>query len=223
MKAEDLLISSPVKPFYNIGEIVDHATTIIEDATDLDRVIFRQWAWLGERQLGFGGFNEETKDIVVEDLSIRKPRDMAQPIDIALYDSAGAEYQYKYQSGKKRIHIVDPNQGKIDISEDPYFFHLGSNGAGIAYAKFRYYAYPIDDDNNPMFPEHHILALMMFIRWMWAIKKNTNRSEIAEAKADWLGESMKAKSSNKIPHKMKSDEITKQWMSMIDKIRYADF
>jgi hypothetical protein len=223
MNSLELFIDSPTKPFLNIDEIVAHAESIIEDADEAARVVFRQWAWLGERQLGFGGFSEEVSSIVVDDLSIRKPSDLASVIDIALYDSSDLEYQFKYRDGKKRIHTGDSGQRKIDVSEDAYYFHLGSNGSLITYAKLRYYAYPIDEDNNPMFPEHHLLALMLFIRWMWEMRKNKNQSAIAEARAVWIMEAQKTKAANKMPHQLKGAEIAKQWMSMIDKARYNDF
>jgi hypothetical protein len=223
MNSIELFIDSPTKPFLNIDEVVAHAESVIKDADEAARSLFRQWAWLGERQLGFGGYSEETKDLPVEDLAIRKPSDMASPKDIALYTADHAEYQFKYQGGKKRIHNMDSSQGKIDLSEDPYFFHLGTNGGNIAYVKLRYYAYPIDEDNNPMFPEHHLLALMMFIRWMWEIRKNENQSAIAMAESDWLKQSTKTKAANKMPHELKGIQIAKQWMSMIDKAFYAEF
>jgi hypothetical protein len=225
MNNEELFIASPTKPFMNIDEVVAHAESVIEDTDDRARVLFRQWAWLGEKQLGFGAANEETKDIVAEDLSVRKPSNMASAIDIALYDSAGAEYQYKYQFGNHRIHVNNSTsaQAKIDLSEDSYYYHLGTNASGITYAKLRYYAYPIDDENNPMFPNHHILALMMFIRWMWEVRKNNNQSAIGMAKSDWIGESTKAKAANKMPDMLKGKEIATTWMSMIDKARHYDF
>jgi hypothetical protein len=223
MNSLELFIDSPTKPFLNIDEVVAHAESIIRDADEGARVLFRQWAWLGERQLGFGGYSEETKDLPVEDLSIRKPSDMATPIDIALYDASGSDYQYKYHEGKNRIHNVDPSKAKIDLSEDPYYFHLGSNGSLITYAKLRYYAYPIDDDNNPMFPEHHLLAIMFFIRWMWETTKGKSQSAIQQAEDMWIRQSMKAKSANKMPSQLKGAEIVKTWMSMIDKVRFNDF
>jgi len=223
MNSVELFIDSPTKPFLNIDEIVAHAESIIDDADEGIKVLFRQWAWLGEQQLGFGSVNEETKDIVVEDLSIRKPSHMASAIDVALFDSSGAEFQYKYQFGKKRIHNEDGSQSKIDLSEDAYFYHLGSNGSGITHAKLRFYSYPIDEDNNPMFPNHHLFALMMFIKWMWELRKSSNQSAIGMAYTNWIQQSTKAKAANKMPDQLKGEEIAKTWMSMIDKVRHYDF
>jgi hypothetical protein len=150
---------------------------------------------------------------------------MAKGIDLALYDGSGNEYQYKYQFGKKRIHIntTTGEQSKIDVSEDAYYYHLGTNASNIAYAKLRYYAYPIDDENNPMFPNHHMLALMMFIKWMWELRKNDNQSAIGMAEGNWIKQSTKAKAANKMPDMLKGKEIATTWMSMIDKARHYDF
>jgi hypothetical protein len=225
MNSVELFIDSPTKPFLNIGEVVAHAETVIGDLDEADRVLLRQWAWLGEQQLGFGAVNEETSEIVVTDLAIRKPSHMASAIDIGLYDAAGSEYQYKYQFGKNRIHehSRSGSQRKIDLSEDAYFYHLGTNASDITYAKLRYYSYPIDSENNPMFPNHHLLALMMFIKWMWELRKSDNQSAIAMAESNWLKQSTKAKAANKMPDQLKGEEIAKTWMSMIDRVRYYNF
>jgi hypothetical protein len=225
MKSIELNIPSPTKPFLNINEVVAAAESFIDDTDDRARVLYRTWAWLGEQQLGFGAVNVETKDIVAEDLSIRKPSNMAKAIDVALYDAGGTEYQYKYQFGKGRIHsnTTTATQNKIDLSEDAYYYHLGTNASGITYATLRYYAYPIDDENNPMFPNHHMLALMMFIRWMWELRKNDNQSAIDRAEANWVKQSTKAKAANKMPDMLQGKEIATTWMSMIDKARHYDF
>lgn len=218
----------PNKPFLSIDEVVANASSIIKGADINDQNLFRQWAWLGERQIGFGGLNEETADIPVSDLSIKKPVDYAAPIDIALYTSEDegpyTELLWQYHGGKRRIHAKPSTKRYVDLSEDPYFFNLSSDyGNSVVKAKLRYYAYPIDSKGYPAFPEIHLFAIMMFVRYMWAIRENNSRSEIAEAKEHWEQAKVIARNRTKMPHMLKGQQIMRDWRSMIDKANYRRF
>ena len=224
-------------PFITMNEVVANSATLIEDTDPKNRNLFRQWTYLGERQLGFSGLHIKPVQIEVDNLTIKKPNDYASGIDLALFDVSDNEYKYHFQGNRKRIHnewtIANSSTSsslgfartdtEIGVSEDPYYFYLDSTGESITYANINYYSYPIDDDGDMMIPEHHMFALMNFNYWMWERRKKENQSSIAQAKADWLMEQTKAKAKNKVPSMLEGKDIARMHNSMIDKIFYNKF
>src|SRR5690606_2910831 len=115
--------------------------------------------------------------------------DMYKPLDVALFsrneDGSLSELRYSFKGRGKRIHtsgnpILDSGEyspdhhAPIDLSEDAHFFHLGSNARGRVYcAKVKYLKLPIDAYGNPMVPEHQVLAIALFTRYMWTFANST--------------------------------------------------
>lgn len=220
--------------FVPLDQVTAEAMTVIGDADNKDRLIFRQWVYRALREIGVGKQNVEVCNLYPKDLSMQKPDDCTSIIDIALFDVNNNEMLYKYHSGASRIHqnrntyaadgTYSPSVGSIiDLSEDDYYIHLGSNASEVAYAKIRYFKFPVDEDGLPKIPEDQVFAITMFIRYMWSMRKNDNRSEIDQNRYTWLSEKAAAKARSKMPSMLEGKQIAKTWMSMISKPFFDNF
>lgn len=211
-----------MKQFISVEEIVANAATIIKDARKEDRNLFRQWAYIAERDIGFSTLNEKVFPTPVEDLCFAKPLDFAMANDLSLYDSQGREYRYSYKGTSKNLHRREDSEflhdRTIQVYEDSHFFSLSSNGTNITHAKLLYYAYPIDEDGDLLIPETHMVAIMSYIKWMWERRKSENPGMIQLERMEWEIESSRARSKNKMPSMLRGKEIAKNYMSMIDKL-----
>jgi hypothetical protein len=151
---------------------------------------------------------------------------MWKPIDIALFTASNKELRFSYKGMGSRIHsgrnslITDgqysPMQGAaVDLSEDAYSFHLGSNGGDVSYAVLKYWKLPIDVDGLPIIPEGLVLAIALFIRWMYAIKMNENQSDRQLSEASYKVERAKARSEGNMPSGIEMEQLAKEWSSLL--------
>jgi len=219
-------MSSP-STFITIDEVVANSATLIPEQHIDPRLrnLMRQWTYLGERQLGFSGLHEKVSNwINVVELTIQKPKDLAVPIDLSLFDDSDAEYRYRYMGRNGRIHsgVAYPFIGdrNIGLTEDPYNFYLDSSGEGVTKALIKYYSYPLDESGNMLIPEHHLLALMMFNYWMYTKRY---AEDDGRSKSDWIMEMTKAKAKNKMPSGLETKDIVMHHSSMIDRLFLNNF
>ena len=212
--------------FVPVDEVVATAETFIGPQSATDRNVMKQWAYLGLRNIGPSKVWIENCILYAKDLEMRKPDDMYKPIDIALFTENNAEVKFAYRGTGLPIHapknsitrsgLYQPEFGAvIDLSDDNYYFHLGSNGGNVSYAKLKYFKLPIDENKMPLIPEDHVLALAFFIQWIWSKRKGDNRSEIEQNRQDWVKEKRRVRSNNQLPSQIEADEINRKWMSMI--------
>lgn len=217
---------------YTIHETAHNVATVCPGATDEDKTIFLQWLGLGLRDIGPQSDWVKTCELFPKNNVFVKPKDMVYVIDIALYDSQGAEIRYNFQPSKgSRIHLdrfqIFDNilQGaittRVDLSEDAHQFFLGTNGNAIHHALIRYFAMAVDDDGFPLIPEVDVFPLMMFCRYMWALKKGDNQSEIQLSKQTWYEERDRAKGRAKMPSQLAGTAILKSWMSLINAPKWS--
>lgn len=212
--------------FVSVDEVVATAESFIGPVSATDRNLMRQWAYLGLRNIGASKAWVETCVIYPKELEARKPDDMYKAIDLALYNASNVELYFAFRGTGTRIHSPKNLQSRnqqylpefgavIDVSEDNFYFHLGSNGSDVAYIKLKYFKLPIDENGLPLIPEDHVLAIAFFIQWIWSKRKGDNRSEIDQNKRDWKIERAKVRSANNMPSQLETDEINRKWMSMI--------
>ncbi|HEY0751632.1 MAG TPA: hypothetical protein VGD26_10775 [Chitinophagaceae bacterium] len=220
--------------FTNIDEAIELATTLIPNSTTFDKAIGKQWGYLGLRDIGVGPHWFE--DCVLypnSNLSIRKPDDMWKPIDIALLDSSGQELRYSYRGLGRRMHtsgIISLDSGEyapgahapIDLSEDAHFFHLGSNGSDVYCAKVKYWKLPIDTYGQPMVPEHQVLAIALFIRWMWSLA-NSDKQDRQLSRMDYLSARSEARALGKMPSGIEMDQVAKEWVNLMNTPQFKKF
>lgn len=209
-----------------MDEVVANAATIIPGEDREARNLFRQWAYLGARKLNFNKLDIETEMIVPVSNIITKPIYLVRTIDMAFFDSKGTELIYRFEEGvKDRIHTVNKYKDRrnanfpiITVSEQEDAYVLDSYyGDAVVNAAIRYYRLPVDSVTfEPYFYSSQLMALMMFIRWMWFLRKG-DVSQAAGAKKDWLIEQHIAKVEMKMPDGMELKEIARTWNSMIQK------
>jgi len=204
--------------FLNIAEVVANSISILPNPTDAEKIIFRQWIYIAQRDMGFPAMDVRQADITPHDLSVRKPDDFSSAIDVALFLTDGSEVASSYQGAGKKIHKEFRSGAvTVQISETPTYFHLESTGASVTCFTLKYYGLPIDDDGMPKIPERCNLAIMMFVKWMWSVRNNESIGIREQNRRDWISEAAKQRSKNKMPSMLQGEQIVKSWMSMIDK------
>lgn len=211
---------------YTIDEVTANAMSVVGTATAEDRNLFRNWAVLGLKQLGPN--RNDVKIVQITPNSnglIKKPDDFTHGIDLALFTTADHELQYQFNHGAARIHndrfslqdeeMQDAITGRVDVSEDAYYYQLGNNSSVVGYAIIRYFAYPIDSEGIPLFDEEDLEAIVAYCRYNWSLRKNDNRSEIEQNRQIWLEERDRRKGAKKMPDSLAMRGIASRWMSLI--------
>jgi hypothetical protein len=214
-------------------EVVANAATIIPKEDREARNLMRQWAYLGARELLSNKADIDVQEIIPDgNLVCLKPTYFLRAKDISVFDASGSELKYRFQPySKERIHINkrwnyrdDASYPMITISEDVDSYILDSfYGDSVAQLFLRYYKLPIDPDTDePYFYSEQLLALMMFIRWMYFLRQG-NMGQAGMAEKTWMKEQHKVKVKNKMPTELEAKEIAKGWNSMIQKKFYNTF
>lgn len=208
--------------YVSIDTVIARAQTTIPQADTMDKNIWREWVWMGLQDLGIS--DEDVKSVVLypHEGIAKKPTDMRVMLDLNLYDSAGNQLSHRFRTGGYRLYDDTRIQTiipiPVDVSEDRWNIILGTNGNDVAKIVIRYFSYPIDPETNlPLIREDETMALVYFIRFMWAMRKDDNRSEIAEKQRMWYMESDRIRARKKMesltPEKAKT--IMKNWMRLI--------
>jgi hypothetical protein len=216
--------------FLDIEEVVATASTVIPGMTDEEKLLARQWSWMAIRKIGPSSDHIKTIDIDIYDKSIEIPSDCISIIDLAIYDSHGNDIKYRYnKGGSLRTHKKDliGNQ-LINIYQDDKFIHISddASGSGLipASARVKYYAFPLDDCNQPLIAEVHLFPVMMFIRWMWSIRNRpTSTYETSSAANDWRQALDVAKANNKTVSVLQAKEIARTWSSLIPNTNFNKY
>ncbi len=219
--------------FVPIDTVIARVQTVIPTASTQDKFIWQEWTWMALQDLGLSDEDIRTCVIYPHDGIAKKPDDCKHIIELALFDSTGNELKHKYRTGGKRIYTdkrlfpyetengdetTTPTNVPVDVSDDRYNIILGTNGSHVNYITLRYFTYPIDEKTKlPLIREDEVMAIIYFIRYMWALRKNDNQSEIQMNQASWFRESDRVRAKKKMdswtPEKAKS--MQRWWMSMI--------
>lgn len=212
--------------FAPMMEVVDSATLVCKGATDEHRSIFRQWCYFGMLQIGATKHWIKTCKLIPKNGSFKKPSDFASSVAVALYDSSDQELRYEFFGEGARVHAdrqavhsttsQEQVSGRLDLSEDAYYFHMGTGYEQVAYALVRYLALPVDSNGEILVPEDNIFALTMFIRWQWAMRERESISEIDHARDTWYREKDRIRGDNKMPSYFDAKEFGKKWLSLIN-------
>jgi hypothetical protein len=219
--------------FAPVDRVIALAMSTLEGADTIDRAYFKEWVYEGMKQLGpsMAWYNEAI--LYPTELAFRKPTDMYSLIDVALFDSADTELRFSYRGLGSRIHESDnsllnsdtyaPTMGApIDLSEDGYYLHLGSNGGLVAYAKVKYWKFPVDENNELIVPEDDVFCLALFCRYCFYMRKD-DKMGAAQGKNSWLASRNERIGARNMPTILEGTEIARTWNSMIKKIRFKKF
>jgi len=210
--------------FVTIDEVVNEASTYIGEATDVERLIMRQWVYRALNLIGPADENIKVCDIDVCDYAAVIPQDcmgLSYILDLALKDAEGNDIPYKYESGAKRIHqplFTDsipqeiPRQTEVSVDNKTIIL---SNNPAVKKVKIRYFSLPVDSNGDLMITEDMVFAIVCFIRMAWAMRKNDNRSQIEQDRQTWLGELQRVKANRKMPSELEMRDIVKKWMTLI--------
>ena len=214
--------------FVNSNEVIATAMSVLEGADTIDRAFLKQWVYLGLQEIGPNtAWYDEATLYPVEHV-LRKPSDMHSPIDLALFDSGNHEIKYTLRGKGNRIHEEDSStiyyNSSVDLSEDAYYFHIGTQSASnlVSHAILKYWKFPVDEAGDLLVPETDSLPLVLFIRYMWAMRKD-DKQGINQAYPMWRQALREARSAHKIPSILEGAEIARTWSSMIQKQRFKQF
>lgn len=217
----------------SINEVVVFAMTTCKTATPEDRLLFKVWCVAACRDIGSNKDWYKVTVLYPEDFSFKKPDDLVSTVAISLYDSSDQEIRYNFNQGSKRI-FPDRFQintdsstaqitGRIDLSEDAHYFHMGTNATEVQYALVRYLGMPVDQEGFPLIREDNLLAYEAFCKYMYAKRVNDNRSEIDQNYSIWLKERDKIKGKNKMPSQVEAEATFARYMSLINAPIYNTF
>ena len=217
--------------YLTLNEVIAEALSITPDLDDQDWSFARQWAVTALMQLGTSEDEINVCTLTCKNYTMKKPDDMRAFIELALYDAQDKLIPHAFRAGKKRVFpatsqlidgIVIPYE-PVDVSEDQYAFYIGSNGEQVAYAKVRYFAYPLDKDGTPMIRLDEKPAIMYYIRWCKSMKKNENQSEIAQNEQRWKWEFDRVRAKKKTISKDKAEVIARNWVRLLPNFNTRQF
>lgn len=211
---------------YTIDEVTAELVVGLPNVSPEDRNIFRNWAIRGLKQLG-----PDRNDVKVAQVTpntnglIKKPDDFTHGIDLSLFNSSDQELEYHFNHGGSRIHndrfsIQEENNqdtitGRVDVSEDAYYYQLGNNSSVVAYALIRYFAYPIDAEGIPLVDEQDMEAIIDYCTYRLSRRKGDNRSEIDQNYTIWMASMDRRKAAKKMPSQLAMRGIASRWMSLL--------
>ena len=212
-----------------LNAVISEALSITPDTDASTWAFARQWAVTALYQLGAASDEIEACRIDVKNLTMIKPKNMRQYIEMALYNSSNQYIPHTFRSGRKRIYpdtryypsVVDSNTDQaihyvpVDVSEDTQAFYLGTNATDVAYAMVRYYAYPLDNDGLPLIREDEKFAIMCYIKWAKSSKKNESQSEQESNWIMWAQQHDRARAMKKKTSQDEAKTVARKWMTML--------
>jgi len=199
--------------YVSINEVTAAAQTVMKQSDNMDRNLWKYWAYLAALELGVSDDEIRVAELTPNvDLEAPLPQGCRQIIELALYDSSDTQLKHKYRTGTTRIY---PNEYDdymttsyetdvfqrvypVDVSNDMNYVYLGTNGEHVTKIVIRYFAYPVDDSGQPMIREEDVMACVYFIRYMDALRQDDNRSKIQQDQLNWFREADRARARKKM-------------------------
>jgi hypothetical protein len=178
----------------DFDEVVAEAAMMIGYGEDIEtcKNFSRQWIWRAKQKMATPDIAIEVCQIHVKNLLARKPKNLKQLLDIALFDASGCQVTHVFHQGNKRVfpnyEVVNEECAAVDVSENSTSYVIGTNGTDVSYVIIRYYPLPLDENNEPQVYEHEVDACKAYVRYQWSMFKNENQSEIAVNRQTWKEE-----------------------------------
>lgn len=210
--------------YVDIDTVIARAETVIPKATTEDKAVWREWTWMSLQDLGISDEDIKSATLYPKNGLCKKPDDFRVLVDLVCVDSSNAQLTHKFRTKGHRLYydirnLLQMSSGiPVDVSEDRFNFILGTNASEVAAVNIRYFSYPIDKKTGmPMIREDEVMAIIYFIRYMWAMRKDDNRSEIQEKQVAWFRESDRVRAKKKMTSltEEKAKSIGKSWMRHI--------
>lgn len=218
--------------YVDIDTVIARAETVIPKCTTEDKAIFREWTWMSLQDLGISDEDIKSATLYPKNGLCKKPDDFRVLVDLVCVDSTNSQLLHKFRTKGHRLYYDTRNQIQItttipvDVSEDRFNFILGTNADDVAALNIRYYAYPVDKKTGlPMIREDEVMAIIYFIRYMWAMRKDDNRSEINEKQIAWARESDRVRARKKMTSltEEKAKAIGKSWLRLIPDFNFQRY
>jgi hypothetical protein len=217
-----------------ISEVTAFAQTIIKSADNMDRNIWKYWVYLALLNLGISDDDVKVCTLHPKEYAAGLPPDCRQIIEVSLFDANGNPLPHTFRAGKQRIYndrriLREASTSEttindlvpVDVSNDATHIHLGTNGSQVEHIVIRYFAYPLDQNGEPMVAQEDVMACAYFIRYMTALREDDNRSKIEQDKMDWFREADRSRARKKMssmaPDKAKT--LMNQLMSRVPNFR----
>jgi hypothetical protein len=225
--------------YVSLDYVVSFAKTIVKTADDMDTNIWREWVYVGALiHLGISDDEIDVSELKPQDFVAPFPPNLRSILNLSLFDANGNQLAHKFRAGKQRIYRDERlsvtsvgsstninNSVPVDVSSDAYKLILGTNGDIVDRILIRYFKYPIDQNGNPLVREEDVFACAMFIKFMQAIRDNSNRSEIQQYDLLWKQAADKAKADKRM--KSVTPEIAttimKDWMRLIPSFDFKQY
>lgn len=200
--------------YVDINSVTAFAMTICKGKDLADRNIWREWCYECVKDLGMSDDEIRVCTLYPKNGVAKLPDECRQIIELSLFDSADGNLLHQFRPGNTRIFNdarVSPvasagnttnttanSSIPVDVSNDMYNIHLGTNGDNVAKILIRYFAYPVDEVTNlPLIREDDRMACAYFIRFMESLRSNDNRSEIEQNKLLFFQEADRARARKK--------------------------
>ena len=206
--------------FIDVDEVIATAASTIKNMSDEEMLLAKQWVWMAIRKIGPSSDTIITADVDVIDKTIEIPDNCVSNgiIDLAIYDNLGREIKYRFhKGGDKRTHLKEyKDDCLLNIYQDDKFIHLSDSNYDPSTARIKYYSFPLDECGLPKIPEPHLFPIMMFIRWMMALRNSpASPFELSTAERNWREALDVAKSRNKAVSVLQAKEIARTWTSLM--------
>jgi len=194
--------------YSTVDEVTALAKTVIKKADLADRNIWKAWVYQCVLDLGCSDNEIKTEVLYPQDSIAKLPDDCRQILEVSLFDATNTQLNHRFRAGKTRIYS-DVRKGTdttvseitdlipVDVSNDEFHIHLGTNGANVTSIVLRYFAYPVGDDGMPLIREEDMMVCVYFIRFMESLRSNDNRSEIQQNDMMWKTEADRARARKK--------------------------
>lgn len=229
--------------YVTLDETIRTAQSTLKDVDSAPILVWRQWvAMLCMPELGVSDENVKIITLYPVDFMVDKPDDMKALIDVAMYDANGCYLRHKFQKGGERIYPddrlwptavvgTDTSQSlnsliPVDISEDAFKFHLGTNGDKVYSIIVRYYVSPVDENGLPLIRQDETLAVVYFLHHLWAIRQNENQSEIEAKEMRWKIQADRVRASKKmrgVSNESMKTLVQSIWMRAIPSFSFSNY
>lgn len=214
--------------YVSIQEAVANAMIALGLEQDEYRAIFTDWAYEATRSIGVSDVNLKSTEITITSGLAPVPNDMAYPDEIALRKNGTDEYAYPMYDTSYWQSLPSTDQA-YRYTENYYVNIQGTNfvvssdvtGDGFNRLVLRYWAYPIDENGDPLIPEYYIRAVTAYIEFMYTKRLRQRKrsevpmSEVASYENRWLNMKRDAVVQRNQPTKPEIEGALQQWLTML--------
>lgn len=226
--------------YVTLDHVTAFAGTLIKETDGINRNIWKDWIYTGAMlELGISDDEMDVAELTPKELLAPLPDNCRSIVELACYDSAGQILPHKFRTGVRRIftdkRVLDTATAggstsinsniPVDVSNDDTNIVLGTNGVSVATILIRYFKYPIDENGNPLIREEDVMACAYFVKFMQAMRDNSNRSEIEQYKQMWYLAADRAKAKKKAASmtQEKAKTVLKDMMRLIPSFDQSQF